>query len=945
MDQALGKRSDFDKARFDGLAKLLRLRYHGQVEAPSRAEDLWQDDEAIAATNDLAEGHETQQEQDSAHSTKAATLADFNSDRLKRFFLDRLAELVANEKGGRHVTATMMITGPDKVTVLIAKNNGLRPRDKHFLDIIAAQLREIARGSDPVRQLLKAFIQAYGSDEPTALPAESPLSSQLKKIHSSLFGSHDSTLSRNETLVLQAHGIYRTFSDDDFADLSSPRPQKLRECLGLLGRLRTAFAVLVRSAERLPGFADFTISTIQQPQSNGKAKPSSPEAWTLTQVFHFLGRRLDDNEAQVVMSSSSKKTKWTKNKLIQDFNSLKSSSREIHAEIQLMPRYIEATTLAHDSVFQYIGCSKRSCFLCWHFLRLFAHISTRGCHGKLYNLWNVPDFQGLSTVDTPPVMSALRRLESLIKRELLGQEMVILPQAKESTVGGSSVSTRVPHFEDTSLSSIAKAHLENERANRLWKNTNANPAYEDSRDIGAASMTELMSDGNSSAKATSGRCANRADCGKNTTRRCSHCNGAWYCSVSCEDADVYSHKYACNRRPITTADYLQDNAFEDLIPQDPQTREDYGFHRCRDRKEESHLFGLYQGLLKGFDVSSEKLHSWRTEGTLVENIVELYSGVSEAHRGKYYPWFLQHRYILEQQDDASIPAPLSEDEYIAERFADARQHLDPDDRDREISDLTPFGKQYCFMFFAMILGNTHFPPSATHLDIWFDLGFVVCPGTDDEEISHHERALGGIYHELLAGNKGRREYFQSLNAKYSGPADTPTCSFSAFWKAWEQGTLFDLFDSHSTHTGQTFGELFDYRFPDLRVFLTYPGKHPRPSLYKLRHFLAIKDANVLNTALPLEIRHAALEHGFHPTLDARTRLDLHNVYMRLLHVGLSGQGLSLQIVDKIKAEGSLREYATLYLGDDISESVQSILKGVPYDTTNTLPEIRPGRHT
>jgi hypothetical protein len=123
------------RARFEALTKLLRLRYHGQVEPPTRFDELQHD----ARTDDEANP-------DDADSTKAFTLADFNPNRLRRVFLDRLAELVANEKGGRHVAATMMVTGQDKVDVLVARNDKFRPGDEKFLKQTEELLQLIAAG-------------------------------------------------------------------------------------------------------------------------------------------------------------------------------------------------------------------------------------------------------------------------------------------------------------------------------------------------------------------------------------------------------------------------------------------------------------------------------------------------------------------------------------------------------------------------------------------------------------------------------------------------------------------------------------------------------------------------------------------------------------------------------------------------------------------------------
>jgi hypothetical protein len=121
------------RARFEALAKLLRLRHHGQIEAPSRFN---------AAQFDIA-NNEVDSDLDT-DSTKALPITAFDTGRLQRSFLDRLAELVANRKGGRHVAATMMTLGPGSVVVAVAKNDKFGRKDEEFLMELELLLRRIA---------------------------------------------------------------------------------------------------------------------------------------------------------------------------------------------------------------------------------------------------------------------------------------------------------------------------------------------------------------------------------------------------------------------------------------------------------------------------------------------------------------------------------------------------------------------------------------------------------------------------------------------------------------------------------------------------------------------------------------------------------------------------------------------------------------------------------
>lgn len=63
----------------------------------------------------------------------------------------------------------------------------------------------------------------------------------------------------------------------------------------------------------------------------------------------------------------------------------------------------------------------------------------------------------------------------------------------------------------------------------------------------------------------------------------------------------------------------------------------------------------------------------------------------------------------------------------------------------------------------------------------------------------------------------------------------------------------------------------------LRIFMETEA--PRPSVWKLRHFLAIKDISV-ESAVP-ELAQAAQDYGFSKALDTRTTIELKEFYMQL----------------------------------------------------------------
>jgi hypothetical protein len=325
-----------------------------------------------------------------------------------------------------------------------------------------------------LRQLLKRWFSIAGPNSRSQV-VESPLFSHLDRLRDAAFAQYPSTTTRNETLVLQAHLIYKSFSVEDFGGLSISGWQDLRSTVGFLGRLQASFSVLVRAAERLPNFENVNISIVSPPAHN-KAIAKRGELdigrWTLAQVFEHLGHTLTDDQVHSLIGSPCKKARWTRSKLLQEFNKLKSSTWEVHAEMRLLSSCIQAMA-TNDWAVRHIGCSKNSCFLCWHSLDLFANIKTRGCHGKVYHLWGLPDLEGVTKAQIQRVVGSVRDLESLIKQQILNRDVRILMQAKESTVGASSIKTAIPGTGQHSMVKTVLDYLENQRASLIFPSENA----------------------------------------------------------------------------------------------------------------------------------------------------------------------------------------------------------------------------------------------------------------------------------------------------------------------------------------------------------------------------------------------------------------------------------------------------------------------------------------
>lgn len=716
-----------------------------------------------------------------------------------------------------------------------------------------------------------------------------------------------------------AHDVYTSYNEHDFEEIAgNPADiRSLRDALGYLGRLQTCFHTLVRSTERLSSFQNLRILPVLDTPT-GQSKPTVTvrnNAWSLAQTFSSLGLTLDDKSVASIVSTGKKKGAWTKNKLLQKFDKLRASVSEVHAEM----RVILAAT-KHDctgaTIFRYVGCSKRSCFLCSRAIQNYEGYTTRGCHGKLYNLWTVPQLPSCDEDKGLKLVQALKIVERAMKDSIRNKTYGLNP-APESTLGGSSVATRRQLFSQnahtmTLVSDYLRSQRQGMRSDSRKLEDFASPR-EPSLSLASGAKPEANLDPLSPAQtqdqsATTlprpqqlrGECE---VCEEETDRHCEFCSRDWFCSRVCQDRMSFYHLTKCSARSITSADILCQDAIGDQLPKDPEALEHFGFTRCRDGRERSHLLGLYQGLFH-LGVGPIQLNDWRERDILVSSIIDKFSKVPAKCRGGYFPWFVRNQHIL---DNSRPPLELEgKDHPILRAVAAARPYLDPEDRAKEVKDLKPLSKRDCFVMYAMALDGTHPNPSEDGLDLWYSFGFATCRDEYDES------RLGSLYSRLIGGNKSFKDYDQSLGFTSRGYPDLPTCSFNEFWVAYEAGTLPELLHqygmSHSLHDDS-----------GLREFLSVPPNQDalRPSVWRLKHFFALEPNTPLSNFPKIEA--AAQEYGFTPQLDARTRLALRQFYGQLF------EKVNPLTVHEAKDCGTLLQYAESNL-TTIDDGVRHVLR-------------------
>jgi hypothetical protein len=205
--------------------------------------------------------------------------------------------------------------------------------------------------------VVEAIVQAI-RQEPSPLTGEKYLQSRLRivQLAAAAAQSPEATLEELERVIPSAD------------------PSRVLRYLRLISRVSGNLTMLARIASLLPSFRNVSFIKVEAPTPTrlgaGQA-PSLAKAW----------KRLDlaDSHGALPSSLSGKAAMFRRDC---------SRAFPAHCEVQLLLRYEAEPFLAPSLA--YLGCSKRACFLCFHFLSLsHLRLKVRGHHGVCYPLWGV----------------------------------------------------------------------------------------------------------------------------------------------------------------------------------------------------------------------------------------------------------------------------------------------------------------------------------------------------------------------------------------------------------------------------------------------------------------------------------------------------------------------------------------------------------------------------
>ncbi|KAI6137198.1 hypothetical protein F5141DRAFT_1209526 [Pisolithus sp. B1] len=842
--------------QFISLVNLLSLRNSGQLQ-PSNGEEVHEDDDVFG-------------------------------DKFKQRFLDRFAEMMSRDKGGKYVCCVALRESEDKrlaedikTTLIVARNDDFNNTDEKFRSKLERLLSAIGASAYQDSNNISAGEELWGEmlcyNQPRLDCYADSLCKSLKAFKAA--GSLESIPPYYSAQSLRNDDSeHRTFCDDSsigpYSEDTHVDYMKLaqKRILELDAMFRTGDRVA-----RQRSLAEHTYS-IRHMKSlrvfiNSHSKASVRRRLLLDILF--LGRlrscyytlvkavlnipgfahlsiifvkNLPRRVCPATLPSLADTMKFfgqTLNPIsVNNFISKKlgviSADRAFkklqetisrkqlptHAEVQLVLYIVRTMDVKtiDKEVYLYIGCSKLSCFLCSAFIESF---DLNGVTFKTRGSHG-KIYKRWSIPDMDGLCAdIITALHNALNKT---EKLLVCEMMKPITATACVAESTAAVTDYSPQSSLIRQYPEALATQREFDTLNAKHFIENSGPVEDAETHDVsrMSEHSEISRLT-GECRN---CEGETSRRCSKCCGPWLCSERCEDEwGGYGHTFNCAiGRPLDTADYLVRACWihspDDL---DEDTKEDFGFANFLSARDVHRLLGVYASLVRHMEVGSRELHKWQEEGTLTENIIAKYEVMPESSRGHdgYYSWFRQNLHVFNSRGGPP------------DFFAVARPYLDPEDREKEPHQLVPEAKRKSFILYALLLNGYHPDPSIeSEKDLYFEFGFVTGCGSEGELV------LPWVYQSLI-----------------------PRCSFTEFWTAFESKNLVALMDVRGLGPMRK-------GVQHLETFMKINSNEPCPTVWRLRLFVLFPGVDPLPSV--------AMDYGFFNCQTIEEKFSLKGVYKELL---------------------------------------------------------------
>lgn len=214
------------------------------------------------------------------------------------------------------------------------------------------------------------------------------------------------------------------------SQLATPETRKLWENIYFLGRLRTAFKRMRKVILTFPSFQKVKFVPLL-PANNTSRTKHNPLG--LERTLELIDLNMNAATVKYILGST-----WTIKGAKRKFIEMQGQDLHIHAEVNML-LHLCSIRDRYSNAYSYIGCSKRSCFMCWNLLRTHGIFSTRGCHGRLYSRWTVPESTMLPTDQSEAFGMALVQVQEHLVEKLKSDFQYSGRLEKTSVVGDSSV--------------------------------------------------------------------------------------------------------------------------------------------------------------------------------------------------------------------------------------------------------------------------------------------------------------------------------------------------------------------------------------------------------------------------------------------------------------------------------------------------------------------------
>ena len=287
-----------------------------------------------------------------------------------------------------------------------------------------------------LRASFKDYDAVRSRNDPNTPENSSVSDTTLSALRTLLFDRNingTSTLEEHKRLFVASYNLRRTRNIEEVLYRSPSATSKSKRLwldICLLARLRAAFQKFKDIALTLPSFEQVTIILVPCPLV--PSNPSQPPL-NLKQTFGILQLDLSPATTKAVLGQN-----WTVARIEREFAKRQKQKPNVHAEVQMLMS-LNTNESSTSGLFPYFGCSKLSCFMCNHFIQSYGRFATRGCHGRLFKPWTVPNVDRLLPSQAGRTAKALILVQKEVEKNLKASVESHIRHERTSVIGESSV--------------------------------------------------------------------------------------------------------------------------------------------------------------------------------------------------------------------------------------------------------------------------------------------------------------------------------------------------------------------------------------------------------------------------------------------------------------------------------------------------------------------------